>query len=215
MSFELLCMGMIALLFGLVVTFAGYRLFLVLLPIWGFFAGFALGAQTIQVLLNDPELFGTVTSWVVGFIVGAIFAILSYLFYILAVAIISGTFGYGLMVGLLTAIGLNFNFLVWLLGIIVGVVFAVIVLRFNIQKYAIIVITAVGGTGAIIFTLLALSGGLSVVDLIRDPVTSAISNSFWWLLFFVVVAGAGIIGQIRANRNWEIETYNRMASDYQ
>lgn len=50
MTFELLCMATIALLFGLVVAFGGYRLFLVLLPIWGFFAGFFLGAQTISFL---------------------------------------------------------------------------------------------------------------------------------------------------------------------
>ena len=40
MSFELLCMGLIGLLFGLAVVFGGYRLFIVLLPIWGFFFGF-------------------------------------------------------------------------------------------------------------------------------------------------------------------------------
>jgi hypothetical protein len=212
MSFELLCMGMIALLFGLAVTFFGYRLFLLLLPIWGFFAGFALGAQTIQVVLGDA-LFGTVTSWVVGFIVGAIFAILSYLFYFIAVAIISGTFGYGVTVALLTAIGLNMGFLVWLIGIVAAIVVIVVVLRFNIQKYAIIVMTAVGGTGIIIFTFLALFGDLSFLDMLGNPVIAAIEDSFWWLIFFLVVAIAGIALQIKANQNWEIETYNRLEAE--
>ncbi len=36
MSFELLCMTMIGLLFGAALIFGGYRLFIVLLPIWGF-----------------------------------------------------------------------------------------------------------------------------------------------------------------------------------
>jgi len=52
MGFELFCATMIALLMGLVICFGGYRLFLVLLPIWGFFFGFALGAQTIQALFG-------------------------------------------------------------------------------------------------------------------------------------------------------------------
>ncbi len=73
--FALMCGGMIALLFGLVLAFAGYRLFLVLLPIWGFFFGFGLGAQSIQALFGDAFL-ATITSWVVGFVVGAIFAVL-------------------------------------------------------------------------------------------------------------------------------------------
>jgi hypothetical protein len=36
-----------ALLIGMAFLLYGYRLFLVMLPIWGFFAGFWLGAQTI------------------------------------------------------------------------------------------------------------------------------------------------------------------------
>src|SRR5512136_2522786 len=109
--FALMCGGLIGLLFGLVMAFAGYRLFLILLPIWGFFFGFGLGAQTIQALFGDAFL-ATVTSWVVGFIVAAVFAILAYLFYIVAVAIIAGSLGYAAAVGLLTALGLQFGLLV-------------------------------------------------------------------------------------------------------
>ena len=100
MGFEIFCMTLIALLVGLVVTFGGYRLFLFLLPIWGFFFGFGLGAQTLQVIFGIGFL-ATISSWVVGFFVGAIFAVLSYLFYIVAVALISGSFGYGLTVAVL------------------------------------------------------------------------------------------------------------------
>jgi hypothetical protein len=208
MGFELFCMSMIALLIGLAVTFGGYRFFLILLPIWGFFFGFGLGAETLQVIFGVGFL-ATVTSWVVGFIVGAAFAVLSYLFYIVAVALLAGSFGYGLAVALLTAIGLNFGFFVWLIGIVAGIIVAIVVLIFNIQKYAIIVITAVGGTGAIIFTLLAMFGDLTPAELLLNPVLTAISNSFWWLLFFLVLAIAGIVVQIGVNRSYEIESYNR------
>mgnify|MGYP001817895098 FL=1 len=213
MTFAGLCMTMIALLFGLAVVFGGYRLFLFLLPIWGFFFGLGLGAQTVQAIFGTAFL-ATITSWVVGFIIGAIFAVLAYLFYIFAVALISGSFGYGVAVGLLTAIGLNFGLIVWLLGIIAGIVLAVVVLALNIQKYAIIVITAVGGTAAIIFALLASVGGLSPAQLAGSPVLSAIQDSFLWLIFFLVVAGAGIIFQIRSNQAYEIEAYDRYATDY-
>jgi hypothetical protein len=208
MGFELFCMSMIALLIGLTVTFGGYRFFLILLPIWAFFFGFGLGAETLQVIFGVGFL-ATVSSWVVGFIVGAAFAVLSYLFYIVAVALLAGSFGYGLAVALLTAIGLNFGFIVWLIGIVAGIIVAIVVLIFNIQKYAIIVITAVGGTGAIIFTLLAMFGDLRPAELLLNPVMMAISNSFWWLLFFLVLAIAGIVVQIGANRSYELESYNR------
>ena len=210
MTFEILCMATIALLFGTAVVFAGYRFFLVLLPIWGFFAGFVLGAQTIDYIFNTG-LFATVTGWVVGFFVGLLFAVLSYLFYFIAVGIISFSLGYGLTIGFLAWLGLDAGFLIWLIAVVVGVVVAYVVYRFNIQKYAIIVATAVGGTGVIIYTLLALFDSTLAVALLENPVRLAIENSFWWLLFFLVVAGLGIVFQIQANRTFEADTYNRLS----
>jgi hypothetical protein len=203
-------MATIALLFGLVVVFSGYRLFLVLLPIWGFFAGFILGAQTIDFIFNTG-LFATVTGWVVGFFVGMLFAVLSYLFYFIAVGIISFSLGYGATVGILAWIGLDTGWLIWLIAVVVGVALALVVYRFNLQKYAIIVATAAGGTGVIIYTMLVLFNGAIAVSLLKNPVQLAIDNSFWWLLFFLVVAGLGIAAQIQANRSFEADAYNRLS----
>ena len=210
MTFELLCMALIALGFGLLVAFGGYKLLWVLLPIWGFFAGFALGAQTVQAIFSDAFL-ATITSWVVGFVVGGIFAVLSYLFYFIAVALLAGGFGYGLAVGILTWIGMDFGFIVWLIGIVVGVIVAVAVLRFNIQKYAVIVISAFGGTGVIVLTLLALFGNLTPAEMALAPILVAINDSWLWFLFFVAVVAAGIFVQLQANRGYEVEEYNRWA----
>jgi hypothetical protein len=203
-------MATIALLFGAAVVFAGYRFFLFLLPIWGFFAGFILGAQAIDYIFN-AGLFATVTGWVVGFFVGLLFAVLSYLFYFIAVGIISFSLGYGATIGILAWLGLDAGFLIWLIAVVVGVAVAYVVYRFNIQKYAIIVATAAGGTGVIIYTLLALFDNTLAVALLRNPVRLAIENSFWWLLFFLLVAGLGIVFQIQANRTFEADTYNRLS----
>lgn len=214
MTFTLLCMALIAMVFGLLVVFGGYRLFLVLLPVWGFFAGFMVGAQAIGFLFNETFL-ATITGWVVGFVVGMIFAVLSYLFYVVAVAVISFTAGYAGTVALLQWI-FDFEdsgFLVWILAVVVGVIVAIAVLRFNIQKYAIIVITAFGGTSMIIYTMLATFYGASIVSLINNPVAVAVDNSWLWFLFFVIVAGTGIYFQLVANRSWEVETYNRVADE--
>jgi hypothetical protein len=207
-------MALIALVFGLMVVFGGYRLFLVLLPVWGFFAGFLVGAQAIHFLIGDAFL-GTITGWVVGFVIGMIFAVLSYMFYVVAVAVISFSAGYAGTVALLQWI-FNFEdsgFLVWILAVVVGVIVALAVIRFNFQKYAIIIITAFGGTGAIIYTLLATFYGASVVKLIDNPVALAVDNSWLWFIFFVLVAGTGIYFQIVANRSFEVETYNRVADE--
>jgi hypothetical protein len=214
MTFTLLCMALIALVFGLMVVFGGYRLFLILLPIWGFFGGFLVGSQAIYFIFGDAFL-GTITGWVVGFFVGLLFAVLSYLFYLVAVAVISFTAGYAATIAVLQWL-FNFDdagFVAWLIGVVVGVVLAFVVIRFNWQKYAIIIITAFGGTAAIIYTLLATFYGVSVISLIGNPVALAVDNSWLWFIFFVVVAGTGIYFQIVANRSFEVETYNRVADE--
>ena len=209
MTFEILCMAIIALGFGAAAVFGGYRFFIFLLPIWGFFTGFVLGAQTIDYIFNTG-LLATVTGWVVGFFVGLLFAILSYLFYLLAVGILSFSLGYGATIGILAWLGMDTGLLIWLIAVVVGVAVAYVVYRFNIQKYAIIVATAVGGTGVIIYTLLALFNNALAVSMLENPVRLAIEQSFWWLLFFLFVAGFGIVFQIQANRSFEANTYNRL-----
>ncbi len=211
MAFQLMCMGLIAVLFGLVMAFMGYRLMWIVLPIFGFFFGFALGAQTLQWLFGVGFL-ATITSWIVGFIVGAIFAVLSYLFYFLAVALLAGAAGYGLAVGILGAIGLEGGFLVWLIGIVVGVALALVVLRFNIQKWAVIIITAAAGTSVIIYTMLAAFADLPPLALMENPVRMAIENSFLWLVFFLVVAGAGIFVQFKASNAYEVEEWDNYST---
>ena len=212
MTLESFCAVIIALLFGAAVAFGGYRLFLFILPIWGFFFGFVLGGQTIQALLGT-SLFADALALVVAFIVGVVFAILSYLFYLVAVAIIAGSLGYGLAVGLWTLIIPNprFDFLVWLVGIVVGVALAVAVLRFNIQKYVIIIATALGGAGLIAEVLLLGVKGAQLADALNAPLKTILSGNPLVVILFFVVAVAGIAYQYQANRNYEIKMYNRMS----
>ncbi len=206
MTFEILCMSMIALLIGLIIAFNGYRLFLVLLPIWGFFFGFGLGAQTIQTLFGGGFL-ATTTSWVVGFVVALVFAVLSYLFYMVGVALFAGSIGYALGVGLMGLIGLDTGFLAWLVGIILAVIVAAVVILFNIQKWVIILLTALGGAGVLIATFLMALGVVSVNDLGGGAVSAAVGNSFWWLLGFIVLAVLGFFAQVRTTQGFEIEAY--------
>jgi hypothetical protein len=197
-------MGLIALLVGLAVCFNGYRWFLILLPIWGFFFGFGLGAQTLQAILPGSEFVATVTSWVVGFIVGLVFAVLSYLFWIIGVAIFSGSFGYALGVGLMGAIGIDLNLLVWLVGIVVGIIVAVVVLVLNLQKWAIILITSFGGAAIIAGTIGLILSGADAATLGQNPLRTVISASPLLIILFVVVGVLGFISQWRINQSWEL-----------
>ena len=206
MGFELFCATMIALLFGLVVCFGGYRLFLALLPIWGFFFGFALGATSLQALFGVGFL-ATVTSWIVGFLVGALFAVLSYMFYAFAVAMIAGSLGYALGAGFMNLIGLDWNWLVWQVGIVAAIAAVVVTFWFNIQKYVIVAATAIGGAGMIVITLMFGYIGMTLAKFFENPVRLALQDSPLWAIFFVLLAAAGIVVQIVTTRTYVVEAY--------
>jgi hypothetical protein len=200
----------IAMFFGFVLTFSGYRFFLVLLPIFGFFYGFGLGAHSIQALFGTAFL-STVTSWVVGFLVAMVFAVLSYLFYLFGVALVAGALGYSLGTSLVMAFGLDFGFLAWLVGIVVGVVFAVGAIALNIQKWIIIIATALLGAGVTVGTFLFLFGGLPSATLTANPVRYVLGTSPFWLFIFFVIAGFGIAAQYATTRTLELEAYDRLS----
>lgn len=207
--FTFACAGLIGLLFGTTLAFAGYRLFIFLLPLWGFFFGLALGAQTIQALFGDAFL-ATVTSWVVGFIVALIFAVLSYAFYLFAVAIIAGSLGYALAVGLLTAIGLPFGILVWIIAIVAAVALAIVTLVFNIQKWVVIVATAILGSATVFGTILLMFNPAAQV--MANPIRTLLSSSPMMTILFLVVAGLGIYFQFVSTRTVTVVEYNRMTA---
>lgn len=209
-SFELLCATMIALLMGLAITFGGYKLFLVLLPIWGFFFGLLLGAQSMQMLFGEGFL-STVTSWVVGFFVGALFALLSYLFYVFAVAVIAGSLGYGLGVALMGLFIDDPGFFTWLVGIILAVVVILVTLRFNLAKYVIIVTTALGGAAAIAATLAVGVENVDLLSLLNNPIQTILNGSFLITLLFVLLVVGGVLVQIRANASYTLAEYNNWA----
>ena len=48
--------GGLLLFLGSLIAFAGYRLFIVLLPIYGFFIGLSFGAHSVQALFGDGSV---------------------------------------------------------------------------------------------------------------------------------------------------------------
>jgi hypothetical protein len=200
----LACGGLIVSIFGALMCFFGYRLFIILLPLWGFFFGLMLGAQSMQALFGTGFL-STVTSWVVGFVVGLLFAGLSYLFYAAAVAIIAGSLGYALTVGVLLAIGMQMGFLAWLIGIVVAVIFAVGTLMLNIQKWVIIIATSLAGAAVVFGAYFAMFNPFP--NLIENPIKAYLSASPFLMIVTFLLAAAGIVFQFRSTRSYTVESY--------
>jgi len=203
MTFQLICTAILALIIGVLALVAGYRLFLLLLPIWGFFAGFAMGAHATTLIFGTGFL-STATSWIVGFVAGLIFAVLSYLIYIVGVALLSAAFGYFLAAGV-TLLFLDPGLIVTLVGLGGAVVMAFVVLAFNIQKPVLEFITSFGGATAVLTGIMLLFGRISLEALGENPVRMVLDDSIFWLIVWLVLGFVGFGIQIASNRTYVIE----------
>ena len=198
--------GLLAILIGAAFCFLGYRLFLVLLPILGFFAGFWLGAETITLIFGTGFL-ATTTGIITGIIFGLILAVLSYFFYYAGVIIIAAIIGYALGSGLMMAIGFDAGLISALVGIITAVVVAGAAILFNLQKYVIILLTSFGGANAILLGILLFLGRVSLdsITTARDTIQPVMQDSWFWALAWVVIAAFGIYIQVRSTGAYEFD----------
>ncbi len=197
---EAAAIGLLGVLIGLAFTFWGFRLFLILLPIWGFFAGFLFGAGATSALFGDGFL-ATTLGWVIGFVVGIIFAVLSYLYYWFAVVFLGASLGYAAGVGLLHWLGNGGdNFMGFLFGLIGAVIVAAVVVMLRMPKYIAIVLTAIGGAAATITGIALILKQVTLDELSGNIAGSlaAVNDLPWlWGLGAIVLAGVGIAYQIR------------------
>jgi hypothetical protein len=203
----MLLMYIVALLLGLLLgaalCFVGYRFFLVMLPIWGFFGGLWLGAYAVTAIFGTGFL-SNASGLVVGIVVGVICAVLSYLFYMVGVAIVAGAVGAALGSGVMTTLGFDPGLLVTIVAIVCALVAVGLTLLLSLQKYVIIALSAMAGAN-----LILLSGLVLVLRIPLDRlqhggnlVSPIVQDSWLWLIAWLVLAAAGIVVQIRANRTY-------------
>lgn len=174
--------GVVAIGLGAGSMLVGYRLALVLLPAWGFFAGFLIGAQIEQALIGDGYL-ATPIGWVVGGIVGLVFGVLSYLFWYAAVVIAVVSVGTWLTWGAVTAVGPpESGFATVALGLGVGAAVAVVGLATGVPLVLVVITTAVGGAHSLVAGVL-LVVGISDLAALETGVVSAVIGAGvgWWL----------------------------------
>jgi hypothetical protein len=134
----------------------------------------------------------------VGFIVGALFSVLSYMFFIFAVALLASSVGYGLGVGIMLWIGFNYGLITWMVGLVAGLVLVFITLGFNLQKLMIIIETAIIGGGILIGTMMLGAGGLELASFVENPIALMLQDSPLWTILYLVLVAGGIVVQLRS-----------------
>ena len=196
-------LALFAVLLGAAFLLAGYRFFLVMLPIWGFFGGLWLGAYSVTLIFGTGFL-ATTTGLVVGFVVGVIGAVLSYLFYMAGVVIIAASFGGSLGSGVMSALGFDPGLITAIVTTISALVAVGLTLLLNLQKYVLIALTAIAGAVLVVLAGTLIFGQVTIADLQagRNFIQPIFQGSWFWGLVGLVLAAVGIVIQIRANRTY-------------
>ena len=195
MTLEGILLGLVALVIGAAFTFYGFRFFLILLPLWGFVIGFAAGAQLLGLLFNEGFL-ATIAGWIVGFVFGIGFALISYFWYWAAIVLLAGGVGYEIGLGLMALVNID-GWLAVAIGLILAVVFVVGAIALHVPRLMIVVFTAIGGAAILTGGVLMVIGTIEPGQL-NDGIVGAIlyKNTLWGLVF-IVLAVAGAFYQLK------------------
>ncbi len=198
--------GIVLMAFGIAFCFYGFRAFLILLPIIGFISGFYIGAQAMQIALNEGFL-ATTLSIIVGLGAGIIGAFASYIFMIIGIVLVAGILGFALTAGVLDLIGVSTSCLSSLVGLASAIAAVWLTLKYKLVRYVLIVITALLGANAIILSLLLFFNRISVEQIISPlgTVSPIIKDSPLYIILFVALFGIGVYVQFLASRDFEFE----------
>ena len=196
--------GLLALLVGLAFTFFGYRLFLILLPIWGAVVGFFFGANLAAVLFGR-EFLGDMTGILVGILFAILFAIGSYLWYWLAVALLAGSFGYTIGLAVMRYVGVTDRTMIIVAAVVVAIVFAIVAIWLGLPKYLAITLTSIGGAFTAVTGVAVLVGRVPVSALESGLIGAPVGSDVSLILFVaaIVLAAIGIFYQLRSTADME------------
>lgn len=199
----------IAVLFGLALTFYGLRVFLVLLPVWGFFAGFWLGAQGVALILGEGFL-ATITGILAGTALGIIIGVLSYMIFAAGITLVTAVFGVALTTGILQALGMDSGVIVVMVALVVAAILVYLLFRYRLDRYLVIVVTALGGASLLAMALLLGLGRVTLDQLLvaGNALGPVLRDSWIWLLVWLGVAAVGVAFQIRAHKEFDFEKHD-------
>jgi hypothetical protein len=184
--------GLIAVLTGAVFCFRGYLAMRIIIPLWGAFAGFMLGAGIVA---TDAGFLATALGWIVGLAVALLFGLLAYLYYEVAVVLGMLAIGFALGTSLMVALGVTWNWVIVLAGVTVGIVLAFVALIGDLPMVLLTVLTGFAGAGAVVAGLMLLFGVTDVGDFDSAQTTEALADDWWWFAIYLALAVGGMIAQ--------------------
>ena len=189
--------ALIVIVAGGLFCFFGYLAFRIIIPIWGAFVGFGLGAGLIAAA-TDEGFLRTGLAWAVAIGLALLFAVLAYLFYWVAVVIAMGSIGFTLGASLMAALGVDWNWLVVLVGLAAGALLALFAIVADLPMVLLVVLSALAGASAVTTGVMVLAGTIGTDDFTDEAVTARADDNWWWYALFLGLAIVGMAYQSRA-----------------
>lgn len=196
-----IALGVMAILVGLFFCLRGYLAMRFVIPIWGAFTGFMLGAGMVA-SFTDEGFLASVLGWAVGAVVGLLFALFAYLYYEISVVIVMGAIGFALGTSVMVVLGVTWSWLIILVGLAVGAVLALIAIVGDMPMAILTVLTAFGGANVVVVGLMLLFGVLSVADFDSTATTQTLDDDWWWYAIYLGLAVFGMIAQFKSTASF-------------
>src|SRR6187431_2364882 len=180
-------LGVLAIVAGGAMLVAGQFVLRLVIPIWGFFAGFAFGAGLVAEFA-DERFLGTVLGWVLGLVFALIFAVFAYLYYAVAIVLAMAGFGYAIGAGIVVALGIDWNWVAVLVGVAIGAALGLVAIFGNLPLIVLVVISSFAGAVSVVGGLMLFFGSLDSEDFGSGAFTDTVSDSWAWYLLLLVLA---------------------------
>lgn len=188
--------ALVSIAVGLIVTFAGYGAFRVVLAMTGAVSGFWVG-----LLIAESVGLESFLAIVIGFAVAALFGWLAFAFYQVSVVLGLGWLGFVLGVSVTTMLGVTSNGVVVAVGLVIAALLIVGALASDLARILVVVVTAFGGAQVAVSGLMVLLGDGEVTSASTPSIAAAEGDAgvgWLWLIGSFVLAIAGVVVQSRS-----------------
>lgn len=184
---------------GLAISLFGYKLFALLLPVFGLVSGFMVGFIGFQGVFGKGAISTTVAVFVAA-MVGVLMALSSFAFFEVAVVMLAGLVFASLFSYLGITLGLGPNglvvFLLAVAGFILGINWA---LSAGTTGRFVMTLTSFAGVAFVLASVFLVAGSVTLNQLFNDGIIASVlrvvDQSFLWL--FVWLAGSLIARELQ------------------
>ena len=186
---------------GFFIALMGLKLFRVLLPIIGLISGAMVGFLGVQAVFGHGVV-STTLAIAIAVLVGVLFALLSFLFFDIAVIFYLAVIGAVALSYLGVALGLNEDgFIVFLLGLAGAIMTGVWATRRPVSVALVVALTALVGVAYVMTGFMLVVGSVTLDELSNGGVVAAllrvVDDSFLWFLVWIGASVLAMQAQLR------------------